>query len=201
MPTTVPYLWAVRRFSAVLRWEPEALLNLIYRSGVASIARTLKSGIRKKCSWLTRTAFGRLDITIKPKHKRCKMNIPGFNAELSLGPTMGGRLYRVKTVDFGIGGRSVRSLGVSPSLTPNFVPPISVHPQRFCLPRLNQVIEYPVSCQVNGVLGFKDCQRTCDIYYGLVLGPESGGGVGCRITSSTCTPEVCGDCKPGIITV
>jgi hypothetical protein len=41
-------------------------------------------------------AFGRLAITVKPKNKRCEMNIPGFDAESSLGPTMG--IYRGKAV-------------------------------------------------------------------------------------------------------
>lgn len=72
----------------------------------------------------------------------------------------------------------------------------SFEPHLMCQPLLNQEISYPRSCNVQGVLGTKDCYRTCDFYYNLVFRWFPFPSVACELASSTCTPEVCGPCKP-----
>jgi hypothetical protein len=110
------------------------------------------------------------------------MKLPRFNAESSLGPTMG--IYRGKAVHFRISGGQV-------------------HPQQFgslvaipiCPPLLNQVITSVEPCSVQGVLGTRKCTYSCDLFYGMVLGPFLGGGISCELKSSTCTPLGCGSCQ------
>jgi len=58
--TAASHLRAVRRFSAVFRWNPDILLCLIYRSDEASVTRILKSGIRKNVPGLRFAASGLL---------------------------------------------------------------------------------------------------------------------------------------------
>jgi hypothetical protein len=74
-----------------------------------------------------------------------------------------------------------------------------VHPQEFvpggtiCPDLLNQEFQYPRACNAQGVLGTKNCTRTCDINRAWRFLPL--GGIRCVITGSTCTPEVCGPCQ------
>src|SRR5262247_1548994 len=98
------------------------------------------------------------------------MKLPQFNAELSLGPTMG--IYQGKAVHFQI------SAG-------------QVHPQQFgslvakaiCPDLLNQVFSVIDDCREQGVLGTRKCTYTCDLFYGMVVEPVLGGGISCKLQS------------------
>lgn len=68
VPNATRDVRAVRRFSAVFRWNPEILLSLIYRSAgeLSSDRMELASG-----TYVTRlrfAAFGRLAITVQPEN-------------------------------------------------------------------------------------------------------------------------------------
>jgi hypothetical protein len=111
------------------------------------------------------------------------MKLPQFNAESSLGPTMG--IYQGKAVHFRI------SAG-------------QVHPQQFgslvatpiCSPLLNQLFPAIEPCSWQGVPGIRECTYSCDLFYGMVLEPVLGGGISCKLQSSTCTRLRCGPCQP-----
>lgn len=117
------------------------------------------------------------------------MNMPAFTAETSLHRS--NRHYRQQsTVASASFGRNI--LPALPNLGS-----LEPHPFTPCPPLLNQEFSYPVSCiTADGVLGTKDCYRTCDIYYRWAPWGVFVGGATCVPQASECTPEVCGSCHP-----